>query len=102
MKAFRTPKESLGDLEADVAATLVAAASDIALAIDDEGTIHDAAFQRADLPLELKNSDRWIGRPWQATVAEESLTKIDQFAARSCHQQSFAMARGPLSGHARP
>jgi transcriptional regulator PpsR len=78
VKAFRTPKESLGDLKAEVAAMLVAAASDIALAIDSEGTIHDAAFQRADLPLELKNSDQWIGRSWQATVAEESQAKIEQ------------------------
>lgn len=57
---------------------LVAAASDIALAIDSEGTIQDAAFHRADLPLELKDSDQWIGRPWQATVAEESQLKIEQ------------------------
>jgi transcriptional regulator PpsR len=78
VKAFRTPKESLGDLKADVAATLVAAASDIALAIDSEGTIHDAAFHRADLPLELKNTDQWTGRSWQATVAEESQGKIEQ------------------------
>jgi transcriptional regulator PpsR len=78
VKAFRTPKESLGDLKAEVAAMLVAAASDIALAIDSEGKIHDAAFQRADLPLELKNSDQWIGRSWQATVAEESQIKIEQ------------------------
>lgn len=78
MKAFRAPKESLGDLDADVAATLIAAASDIALAIDHEGAIHDAAFQRADLPLELKYSDQWVGRSWQATVAEESQGKIDQ------------------------
>jgi transcriptional regulator PpsR len=78
VKAFRTPKESLGDLKAEVAAILVAAASDIALAIDGEGRIHDTAFQRADLPLELKNSDKWIGHSWQATVAEESQTKIEQ------------------------
>jgi transcriptional regulator PpsR len=102
VKAFRTPKESLGDLKAEVAATLVAAASDIALAIDDEGTIHDAAFQRADLPLELKNSDRWIGRPWQATVAEESLTKIDQLLQEAAtHKVSrwrevrYPATRGP-------
>jgi transcriptional regulator PpsR len=78
VKAFRTPKESLGDLKAEVAAMLVAAASDIALAVDSEGTIHDAAFQRADLPLELKNSDQWIGRSWQGTAVEESQVKIEQ------------------------
>ena len=78
MKTFSVPKQSLGDLKAEVAAMLIAAASDMALAIDGEGTISDAAFQRADLPLELKNTDQWVGRSWQATVAEESQTKIEQ------------------------
>lgn len=57
---------------------LVAATSDVALAIDGEGVIHDTAFQRADLPLELNNTEQWIGRSWQATVAEESQAKIEQ------------------------
>jgi transcriptional regulator PpsR len=78
VKVFRAPKQSLGDLDADVAATLIAAASDIALAIDDEGAIHTVSFQRSDLSLELKYSDQWIGRHWQATVAEESQRKIEQ------------------------
>ena len=102
MKAFRTPKESLGDLDADTAATLIAAASDIALAIDSEGTIRDAAFQRADLPLELKYSDQWVGRSWQATVAEESQAKIEQLleeaAARKVsrwREIRYPATRGP-------
>ncbi len=78
MKAFRAPERSLGDLKSDVAATLIAAASDVALAIDGEGMILDVAFQRADLPLELKYTDQWIGRSWQATVAAESQLKIEQ------------------------
>ena len=32
VKVFKAPKESLGDLKADMAAMLIAAASDIALA----------------------------------------------------------------------
>jgi len=78
VKAFRAPEQSLGDLTSDVAATLIAAASDVALAIDGEGTILDVAFQRADLPLELKNTDQWTGRSWQATVAGDSQAKIEQ------------------------
>jgi transcriptional regulator PpsR len=77
VKPFRTPKESLGDLKADTAAMLIAAASDIALAIDGEGRVQDAAFQRVDLPLELTNTDQWVGRSWQATVAPESQAKIE-------------------------
>ena len=56
---------------------LIAAASDIALAIDSEGRVQDAAFQRVDLPLELSNTDQWIGRSWQATVSSESQPKIE-------------------------
>lgn len=78
MKGFKTPRESLGALDADTAATLVVAASDVALAIDGKGAIQDLAFQRADLPLELKNTDQWIGRPWQATAADGSQAKIEQ------------------------
>ena len=102
MKAFRTPKDSLGDLKADVAAMLVAAASDVALAIDSEGRIQDVAFQRADLPLELKYTDQWIGRSWQATVAEESQEKIEQLleeaAARKVsrwREIRYPATRGP-------
>jgi transcriptional regulator PpsR len=102
VKAFRAPEESLGDLKADVAAMLVAAASDVALAIDSEGRIHDVAFQRADLPLELKNTDQWIGRSWQATVADESQQKIEQLleeaAARKVsrwREIRYPATRGP-------
>src|SRR5262249_30566509 len=59
------------------AAMLIAAASDIALAIDSEGNVQDAAFQRVELPLELRDTDQWIGRSWQATVAAESQPKIE-------------------------
>ena len=77
MKAFRSPKDSLGNLDAEEAARLVAAASDIALALDAEGTIQDAAFQRVELPLEIRHTDQWLGRSWQATVTEESQPKVE-------------------------
>lgn len=102
MKGFRAPKESLGDLDADTAATLVVAASDLALAIDSDGAIQDVAFQRADLPLELKYSDQWVGRSWQATVAEESQAKIEQLLEEAAARQvsrwreiRYPATRGP-------
>lgn len=102
MKVFRAPKESLGDLDADVAATLIAAASDIALAMDHDGTIQDIAFQRVDLPLELKYSDQWVGRSWQATVVEESQRKIEQLLEEAKARKHsrwreirYPAARGP-------
>ncbi|MBR0934173.1 transcriptional regulator PpsR [Bradyrhizobium jicamae] len=102
MKAFRAPEDTLGDLKADVAAMLIAVASDLALALDDEGSIRDAAFQRADLPLELKNTDQWIGRAWQAVVAADSQTKIEQMLQEAATRKTsrwreirFPATRGP-------
>src|SRR3954469_13397478 len=86
VRAFRAPKESLGDLKADVAAMLVAAASDIALALDAEGTIQDVAFQQAGLPLELKHNEAWVGRFWQATVSDESQTKPELLLAEAAER----------------
>jgi len=102
VKAFRAPEQSLGDLKADVAATLIAAASDVALAIDSEGRIQDVAFQRADLPLELKNTDQWTGRSWQATVAAESQVKVEQLLEEAASRKvsrwreiRYPATRGP-------
>ena len=102
MKAFSAPEDSLGDLKADVAAMLIAAASDVALAIDGDGRIRDVAFQRADLPLEFKNTDQWLGRSWQAIVAAESQPKIEQLLQEAATRKTsrwrevrFPATRGP-------
>lgn len=77
MKAFRAPGSSIGALDADTAATLLATASDLALVMDRAGIIQDTAFQRSDLSLELDGSGRWVGRPWSETVSLESQPKVD-------------------------
>ncbi|GLH81736.1 transcriptional regulator PpsR [Bradyrhizobium sp. SSBR45G] len=81
---------------------LVAAASDIALALDADGNIQDLAFQQAGLPLELRNTDEWIGRSWQATVSEESQTKPELLLAEASERKvsrwrevRYPAARGP-------
>ncbi|MDU2928590.1 transcriptional regulator PpsR, partial [Bradyrhizobium sp.] len=81
---------------------LVAAASDIALALDADGNIQDLAFQQAGLPLELRNTDEWIGRSWQATVSEESQTKPELLLAEASQRKvsrwrevRYPAARGP-------
>ena len=45
VKAFAEPHESLGDLGAEVAASLIAAAADIALVVDSDGS-HQGRFLR--------------------------------------------------------
>jgi transcriptional regulator PpsR len=76
VKAFKTPRTSLGHLDADAAAVLVASASDLALVLDDSGAIRDVAFGSDDLARELDGASRWVGRPWIETVAQDSRPKV--------------------------
>lgn len=73
---FRAPKRTLGDLEAETAAKLIAAAADIALIVDAKGVIRDVAFGNDDLANE--GFEKWIGQPWVDTVTVESRVKIEE------------------------
>ncbi len=75
MNSFATPSQSLGDLNAQAAGQLIAAAADVALIIDAEGVIRDMAFGSDS----LKNLgyDRWVGQSWIQTVTKESRPKIE-------------------------
>ncbi len=75
MREFESPARSLGDLDADVAGRLIAAAADVALIIDDKGVIRDLAFGSEDLLREGYYD--WLGKPWAETVTTESRPKVD-------------------------
>ncbi len=77
-RTFKSAASSLGSLDADSAATLVAAAADMALVIDHDGLVQDIAFNSDDLAKDLAHSADWIGRPWIETVTIESRVKIEQ------------------------
>ena len=72
---FSAPKTSLGSLDAESAARLIAAAADVALVVDRKGVIRDVALNSD----ELANEDcrRWIGQPWSQTVTIESRAKVE-------------------------
>lgn len=76
LHGFRIPKKTLGSLNADVAGSVIAAASDIALIIDSDGVIRDLAFSNSDLFDHTK--DTWIDLPWIDTVTTESRPKVQQ------------------------
>ena len=61
VQVFKSPKESLGDLGAQSAAKLIAAATDVALVVDGQGVIRDVAFNKEELSLELDGHGRWLG-----------------------------------------
>lgn len=76
MNQFRAPKKTLGTLDADAAAKLVAAAGDIALILDSKGIIKDVAF--ADAEMIKDGFSEWLGQRWIDTVTGESRLKIEE------------------------
>jgi transcriptional regulator PpsR len=75
MREFQSPARTLGDLSADMAGKLIAAAADVALIIDDQGVIRDLAFGSEDLLRE--GYYEWLGKPWADTVTIESRPKVE-------------------------
>ncbi len=74
---FQAPKVSLGNLDAETAAMLIAAVADIAVIVDYDGVVKDVAFHSEELAGELAGHALWLGRPWTEAVTKESRPKID-------------------------
>jgi len=81
VKHFKAPKESIGYLEAEAAATMIAMTADVAIVLDDRGVIRDCAFHSEDLARSLAGSQEWIGRFWVDTVAVDSRSKVEEMLA---------------------
>lgn len=83
MRNFKSPKRSFGSLDGEAASTLVAAASDVAVVVDDDGAIRDLAFNNEDLVSGLGDTGAWIGRPFIETVTIESQSKVEALIAEA-------------------
>jgi transcriptional regulator PpsR len=86
VKPFRTPKTTLGDLDAEAAAALITAAADIALILDTSGIIRDVSISSQDLADDLPGHTRWLGKPWIETLAEDSHAKAESLLADAATQ----------------
>jgi len=86
VNAFTAPQVSLGNLDAESAATLIAAAADIALVVDKGGIVRDVAFQSKELAQELDAAGKWLGRPWGDLVTTESRPKIAELIRDAASQ----------------
>lgn len=75
MKPFESPRSTLGGLEPEQAAALIAATADVALVVDSAGIIRDVAFGSDELSSE--GYSRWLGQPWVDTVTPESRPKVE-------------------------
>jgi transcriptional regulator PpsR len=74
VKHFEAPQTMLAGLDATATATLLFAASDVALIVDAQGVIRDMAVGADDID-EDQYAD-WVGRPWAETVTAESRPKV--------------------------
>src|SRR5512141_2319560 len=73
---FRDPQDSLGGLELDSTARILAAANDVTIVIDREGVIRDIAVGSVELGEDPFAS--WIDRPFIDTVSPESRAKVQE------------------------
>jgi len=101
MKAFKSPARWLAGIDADATALLIAAAADIAVILDQDGTIRDCAFQSEALALEFADHDHWVAKAWRDTVTIESRPKIDEMlhdvqskSPRNGRQVNYPAVRG--------
>ncbi|WP_425376149.1 transcriptional regulator PpsR [Rhodoplanes roseus] len=67
----------MGDLDVEAAATLVAAAADIALVVNVHGVIRDMACQSEDLQSALESHGPLLGQTFADTVTTESRAKVE-------------------------
>src|SRR5580698_3171570 len=88
VQVFKSPKESLGDLGAQSAAKLIAAATDVALVVDADGLICDVAFNKEELSLELDAHGRWLGSKFQEIVTSETSTKVAELLRDAAARKS--------------
>ena len=110
MIAFKAPKRTLGDLDAEAAGAVITAASDVALILDADGVIRDISFQSDALARELEGDRSWSGKRWADTVTLESRTKVDSLlhdaatgaAPRWRHINQGAPGRAPAPVDAVP
>ncbi len=74
-QSFRSPGKNLAGFDADSASRVISAAADLALILDDRGTIRDLSVGSEELAAD--NYDGWIGRPWLDTVTIDSRSKVE-------------------------
>jgi transcriptional regulator PpsR len=86
LRPFEAGPDHIGSLDADVAATLIAAASDVALVVDGHGIIKDLSLGSDELLQEGLMA--WVGRRLTDTVAPDSVEKVQDLVAE-------AVAAGP-------
>jgi transcriptional regulator PpsR len=102
VKAFSSPHTTVGDLDAEKAARLLAAAADITAIIDRGGVVRDLAIHDEGLARELGACETWLGRAWIDTVTVEARPKIETLLreARGSESPRWRQVNHPVAGRA--
>ncbi len=90
-------KYVLGALDAGSATRLVRASSDIALVLDDDGTILEVLTHGDDIAARRARS--WRGQPWVQTVTPESRQKVEAMLRDAQAAADAASARWRQVNH---
>ena len=78
---FDSPEQFLAGLDAQTAASLISAAADVALILDEHGVIQDMAFGTDE--LKQHGHHDWLGKPWLQTVTIESRPKVEEMLSEA-------------------
>ncbi len=78
---FDSPEQFLAGLDAQTAASLISAAADVALILDEHGVIQDMAFGTDE--LKQHGHQDWLGKPWLQTVTIESRPKVEEMLSEA-------------------
>ncbi len=78
---FESPELFLANLDARTTASLISAAADVALIIDEFGVIKDMAFGNDE--LRQHGYQDWLGKPWLETVTIESRPKVEEMLSEA-------------------
>ena len=79
IRHFRAPSESLGEIDTKTAAGALAAASDVALILDEHGVVRDLACGSEELATGW--AAKWLNKRWLDTVTVESRPKVEAMLA---------------------
>ncbi|MEM8800255.1 MAG: transcriptional regulator PpsR [Pseudomonadota bacterium] len=99
MRPFRSAKASLGELNADIVSMIVAAAADIALILEHDGTIIDVALGKTDFAI--AGFEIWKGKQWADVVAPDSRQKVTDLLAdidQTNVKQNWREINHPIAG----
>ena len=87
---FESPEQFLAGLDAQTTASLISAAADVALILDEHGVIQDVAFSNNELRY---GHHDWLGKPWLQTVTIESRPKVEEMLSEVVSSGSSAKWR---------